>query len=204
MVFDTRAVIELNAQKLTHGSYTWGGTDHANILVRDSEPFGASISCTDSASSDQLSISETLEIDELFILPDVPDFITMISGTIIGGIKARMYKHLNGSNMYIPTLTVDIVTIDSDGTETSILSSGAVDIITTTWSETGNAGTYTRGYPFWINVDDASITAGKRLGLRVKVYAYHDGTTSTSNHVYLDFAKNSDDIYVKIPFVMGE
>ena len=204
MAFGTRALIELTAQKLTYGLYTWGGTDHANILVRDSEPFGNSINCTDSVSSDTLTTSETLEIDELFLLPDVPDFISMVSGTIIGGVTARMYKHLNGSNMYIPTLTVDIVTIDSDGTETSILSSGAVDIITTTWSETGDAGSYTRGYPFWINVEDASVTAGERLGLRVKLYAYHGGTTSTSNRVHLNFAKNSDDTYVKIPFVMGD
>jgi len=196
-----RTYLELRAQKIST-SYDWGGVSYPTLLFKSAEQVPSDVGTTDIQEGVPDTEIEREVINVLFLFPFTIDYVSILDGTISGNVSVSCYGDSYESyyKVEVREIYIDIVKIDTDGTETSLI--GGDHLVTSSGPSAGNNTTSTAGYLFWINVSDAKIRASDRLGMRVRIRAWAKVETDPSgNWVRLNLEKNGDDLMVKLPMV---
>ncbi|MHC1576470.1 MAG: hypothetical protein ACXQTE_03865 [Methanosarcinaceae archaeon] len=197
-----RTYLNLRAQKVGT-SYTWASVDYTNLLFKDGDTIATDVGVSSYIREDVPRDGvEREEINQLFLFPFPLDYVSVIDGTVSGNIAVSCHADSNYSYYKIEVrgISVDLVKIDSLGTETSLI--GGDHEVTSGGPSASLDTTSTGGYLFWINVSDAKLESADRLGLRVKVNAWANTSTTDPTWVQIDLGKNEDDCMLKIPFAM--
>ncbi len=197
-----RTYLNILAQKVGT-SYTWASTDHYNLLFKSDDTVPTDVKVYSDIREDVPRDGvEREELNQLFLFPFPLDYASVIDGTVSGNVTVSCHADSNYSYYKIEVggITVDLVKIDSSGTETSLI--GGDHEVTPSGPRASLDTTTTAGYLFWINVSDVELEATDRFGLRVKVDALANTSTTSPTWVQIDIGKNEDDCMLKIPFVM--
>ncbi len=201
-----RNYVHLRGVHLTHTTWDWDSTYHdmlynANTTLHSALSSTASVEvggvCEEVITSQRvgaLSFLYPLVPEELYVLDGVADGNVVLKSDAPGGWAADLDMLV----LTLQRLTAEGVE-DTLGSYTlgSQTSSGGNGLIIDGGSE---GGEWQFAFPFWLELSAQELGDAERLRLEVEAWA-RSGTNVTTNILSLVAARNTDDLYIRVPVV---
>jgi len=200
----TRGFYQLNMLQTTESQYSWGGTDYTSFALESGTtiPTGLGTTNTKTFSRDDQPSVVDATADFNFIFPTTLDAISIIDGTISGTLK--LGDEIIDAGAATITLTkaeVTLKAIDDTGSSRNITEKK--EIWSGTIVATSLGGAVNKQVMYWIDVEDAIISASERVVIDFTItFTTVDASANSQMRIYVYCTPSSDETTITLPFVM--
>ncbi|MHC1592847.1 MAG: hypothetical protein ACXQT1_02055 [Methermicoccaceae archaeon] len=205
-----RNYVHLRGVHLTHTTWDWDSTYH-NMLYNANTTLHSALSSTDSVAvgSVEEEVITTQRLGALsFLYPLVPEELYVLDGVADGNVVVKSDAP-GGWAADLDMLVLTLQKLTAEGVEDTLgsytlggqTSSGGSGLVIDGGSEGGEGETgWQFAFPFWFELSAQELSDAERLRLEVELWA-RSGTNVTTNTLYLVAARNTDDLYIRLPVV---